>query len=265
MRTTVSILIVVFTTHVLHAQPAKRINVDEFPAAVIDDVVVPVPSEVFVVLDKLGSPNWKSVMREDNSKPSEDRVQTALLLGTVIADGFIAVQAGDAEAVKNTGRTVLNLAGAIGVRKSVIARSNSIIAAADKREWPRVRRELDGALQDVRNAMIELQDEQLAQLVSLGGWLRGTEALTLIVSNDYSKDGAELLHQPGLLDYFDERLRNMSPRLRDNALTSEIQTQLATIRPLIDTKGEAGISSESVLRIRDITSHLVQSITSREG
>jgi hypothetical protein len=41
--------------------------------------------------------------------------------------------------------------------------------------------------------LVELGDEQLAQLVSLGGWLRGTEALTQVVMKNYSRDGAELL------------------------------------------------------------------------
>ncbi|NBZ95481.1 MAG: hypothetical protein EBR40_03495 [Proteobacteria bacterium] len=166
----------------LHADnPPKKIALSDFPAAAVQEVVVPVPSEIFAVLDKLGNPNWKAQLREGKVRTPEDRVRTALLLGNVIAEGFVAVEAEDAERVKELGRQVLTLAEAINVRKSVIARSKSITDKAEQRDWRGVRVEFDGALQDVRGAMDELNDHDLSQLVSLGGWLRGTEVLTNIV------------------------------------------------------------------------------------
>jgi len=204
--------------------PPQQINLEEFPAETVNEVVVPVPSEVFTVLEKLGNPNWRAELGPAKSFPATaDRAQDALLLGTVIADGFIAVEAEDSERVKDIGRNVLTLAEAINVRKSVVARSNSIIQKADARQWDAVRREFDGALQDVNQAMVELNDEQLAQLVSLGGWLRGTEVLTSIVKEKYSRERAELLYQPLLVDYFSRQLDIMSPRLRRQELVGEIR------------------------------------------
>jgi hypothetical protein len=187
-------------------EPKQHIDVGKLPqqATLVEDVIVPVPSEVFGVLDKLGSPNWHDVLRSEKPAVPGAREETALLLGNVIADGFIAVEAQDPEEVKKIGRTVLDLSAALGVRKAVIARSNAIIQAADKKDWTECRKELDGALQDVKQAMDLLHDEDLAQLVSLGGWLRGTEALAQVVSRNYTKDSAGLLHQPALLDYFGE-------------------------------------------------------------
>ncbi len=66
------------------------IDLSKFPAAEVEDVVVPVPSEIFSVLDKLGSPNWRGELRGSLGKNTGNRAQVALLLGTVIADGFIA-------------------------------------------------------------------------------------------------------------------------------------------------------------------------------
>ena len=57
--------------------------------------------------------------------------------------------------------------------------------------------------------MNEVHDEKLSQLVSLGGWLRGTQVLTSVVDRHFSADGAELLHQPDLLDYFQRKLATM--------------------------------------------------------
>ena len=148
-------------------------------------------------------------MRDNLGKNTGNRAQVALLLGTVIADGFIAVEAEDSERVKQIGQEVLNLADAINVRKAVIARSKSIIDTAEAKNWRAVREELDGALQDVRGAMVELGDADLAQSVSIGGWIRGTEVLTSIVGKNYSTSGAELLNQPELLNYFSRRIDEM--------------------------------------------------------
>lgn len=243
-------------------QPPAHIDIQKLPhqATIVDDVVVPVPSEIFGVLDKLGSPNWHEVLRTAKANPPGDRAKTALLLGTVIAEGFIAVEAQEGEEVKKIGRSVLNLAAAIGVKKSVVARSNAIIEAADKKDWQKTRTELDGALQDVKHAMIELQDDQLAQLVSLGGWLRGTEALTVVVQKNYSRDGAELLHQPILLEYFQRRLNGMDAHLKKNGLVGDIQKRLEDIRPLI---AEPNISAKAVDGVGGISQELVKSITSQ--
>ena len=239
--------------HPLHADnPPKKIALSDFPAAAVEEVVVPVPSEIFAVLDKLGNPNWKAQLRNGKAQTPEDRAHTALLLGNVIAEGFVAVEAEDAERVKELGRQVLTLAEAINVRKSVIARSKSITDKADQRDWRGVRAEFDGALQDVRGAMQELNDQDLSQLVSLGGWLRGTEVLTSIVQAGFSKDGAELLHQPELVNYFDRCISAMTPRLRKNPLVANIREVLRQIGPMVGAGG--GITPENVKSIHELTS-----------
>ena len=249
----------------LAAEPPQHIDVSRLPgqATVVDNVIIPVPSEVFGVLDKLGSPNWHEVLRSPKTNPSGDRAQVALLLGSVIAEGFIAVEAQEGEEVKKIGRSVLNLALAVGVQKSVTARSNAIIEAADKKEWETVRKELDGAMQDVKMAMIELHDVQLAQLVSLGGWLRGTEALTSVILKNYSKDAAELLHQPTLLEFFQRRLDGLDSRLKGNPLVAKIQKRLPEIKPLMG-EPDGDIALKSVEQIHVIMQELVKRISNRE-
>lgn len=241
--------------------PPATVDLSKFPAAAVDDVVVPVPSEIFIVLDKLGTPNWRAEMRESLGKNTGNRAQVALLLGTIIADGFVAVEAEDSERVTKIGQEVLALADAINVRKAVIARSKSITDKAEAKDWRAVRGEFDGALQDVRGAMQELGDDDLAQLVSLGGWVRGTEVLTSIVSKNYTPDGAELLNQPELLNYFSRRIDEMrNSRLKREELVGEVRKLLKDLRPLI-TKSSP-VSPENVQKINELTSKMVDSIAS---
>jgi hypothetical protein len=254
-------------TAVLTAAPAKTISVGQFPkeAQLVERVLVPVPSEVFAVLDKLGKPNWPDVLRAQKglATPAGGKEQISLMLGAVIAEGFIAVEAENAEEVKNIGNSVRSLAKAIGVEKAVSRRANSIVEYAEKRKWAEVRKELDLALTDVRQAMMELNSESLAQLVSLGGWLRGTEALASVVNKAYSKDGAELLHQPVLIEHFHVQLQSLSEKARKEAVIAKIQNGLTLIRPLMGTDDGPGISEKEAREIGKICAELVAAVSGK--
>lgn len=251
----------------LHAAPPAKIDVSRLPqqTRIIGDVIVPVPSEIFGVLDKLGRPRWTEVLRpmKGVAKPVGDQAQVALYLGTVIAEGFVAVEAEDTDQVQKIGRSVLSLSEALGVSKAVKKRANAIIDAGDAKDWKLVRKELDRALSEVKEAMAELGSEQLSQLVSLGGWLRGTEALCEVVTAAYSRDGADLLHQPMLLDYFSQQLDGMKGRYKKNAVIGKIQQGLANIRPLLGVNEGADISAKSVREVGTISGGLVKAIHNR--
>src|SRR5438067_193182 len=242
------------------AQAPQHIDIKQVSKKV-EDVVVPLPNEVFGALNKLGPVNWKEFVRTEKGANFTERPRIALLLGTVIADGFIAVQAEDAPAVKDIGQRVLTLAKGIGVGNSITPHAKAITEAADKRKWDSVRLELDRTQNSVQQAMNEVQDQKLAQLVSLGGWLRGTQVLTSVVSKHFSTQGAELLHQPDLLAYFNEKLKGM-PEYRLPVVES-IKGALGEVRPLIDV-GEKPISPDAVKRINLITTRLDGEIVTRQ-
>ncbi|RFC41802.1 MAG: hypothetical protein DVB28_002180 [Verrucomicrobia bacterium] len=249
------------------AVPAKTIAVNQFPkeAQLVERVLVPVPSEVFSVLDKLGKPNWPDVLRPQKglATPAGGKEQISLMLGVVIAEGFIAVEAENGEEVKNIGNSVRSLAKAIGVEKAVSRRANSIVEYAEKKRWAEVRKELDLALTDVRQAMMELNSESLAQLVSLGGWLRGTEALSTVVGKSFSKDGAELLHQPVLVEHFHVQLQSLPEKARKEAVISKILSGLHSIRPLMGASDGASISEKDVREIGKICAELVSTVNAK--
>ena len=242
------------------AQVPQHIDIKQLSRNV-EDVVVPLPNEIFGALNKLGAVNWREHVRNDKGSNFTERPRIALLLGTVIADGFVAVQAEDAPAVKEIGQRVLTLAKGIGVGSSITPHAKAIIEAADKRNWESVRLELDRTQNSVQQAMNEVHDEKLSQLVSLGGWLRGTEVLTAVVTKHFSADGAELLHQPDLLSYFQTRLKGM-PEF-NISIIREIEDALVQVKPLIDV-GNARIPPESVKKINEITTRLGNGIVTRD-
>lgn len=246
-------------------EPPPQIELRDLPeqSRMIQDVLVPVPSEIFNALDKYSKPNWRRVQRMSlvEAKVPGTQAEGSLLLGIVVAEGFIAVEAEDAVQVKEIGRRVLALARTLNVEKSILRRSNSIIEYANERAWGPVRKELDGVLLDVRESMIELNSESLSQLVSLGGWLRGTEALADVLSSDYSPRGAELLSQPVLLEYFDTQLSEMQPKLRAKPAVSRMLKGVVELRPLMSSGPGAVVSETDVAKIRETVASLVKNVT----
>src|SRR5438874_11631022 len=111
------------------AQAPQHVKINQL-STTVEDVVVPLPNEIFGALNKLGAVNCKEYVRSAEGPNFAERPRIALLLGTVIADGFIAVQAEDAPAVKDIGQRVLALAKGIGVGDSINAHAKAIIDSA---------------------------------------------------------------------------------------------------------------------------------------
>src|SRR5438094_8198253 len=131
------------------AQATERIDIKHMSKKV-ENVVVPLPNEIFGALNKLGSVNWREYVRTEKTSNFTDRPRIALLLGSVIADGFIAVQAEDTPAVKEIGQRVQSLAEKINVKSTITQHAKAIIEGADKKRWPSVRQELDRTQNDVQ-------------------------------------------------------------------------------------------------------------------
>ncbi len=261
----ISIYLLAFTilTPPLVAQTLPDASVKQFPpqARAIDDVLVPVPSEIFNTLDKFAHSNWRAVQRPELAqwRPHGDQAEIALLLGAVIAEGFIAVEAEDTAETKNVGRAVLTLARGLGVEKAVLRRSRSIVEHAERGDWPAVRKEWDSVLPDVDQGMNELKSEQLAQLVSLGGWLRGTEALSVLVLQNYTPEDAALLRQPALLDYVEKQLAGMSGDMRTKPILVRMREGLQKIRLLLASE-DTQISQKKVKEIAAISEDLLKGL-----
>jgi hypothetical protein len=224
----------------------------------VHGVAVPVPKEIFRTLDQFRDANWQAVKRPEVArwKSHGDQAQIATLLGVVIAEGFIAMEAKDSTGVKNIGNTVLKLARGLGVEKSALRRSRSIIEYADKEDWVEARKEWDSVFSDLQSGMIEIKSQELAQLVTFGGWLRGTEALSALVLQNYSPERSNLIRQTALIDYLEEQLHAMSSDIRTRPIVVKLLDGIHTIRTLVESEN-GPLSEETVRKVHGVCAELV--------
>ena len=224
----------------------------------VHGLAVPVPKEIFRTLDQFRDANWRGIKRPEVArwKSHGDQAQIATLLGVVIAEGFIAMEAEDSTEVKNIGNSVLSLARGLGIRERALRRSRSIMDLADKNEWSEARKEWDAVLSDLDTGMIEIKSAHLAQLVSLGGWLRGTEALSALVLQNYSPERANLIRQPELINYLDQELHAMSSDIQARPIVVKLLDGIKTIRSLVENEN-VPLSEETVRKVHAVCAALV--------
>jgi hypothetical protein len=224
----------------------------------VHGIAVPVPKEIFGSLDQFRDANWSAVKRPEIArwKSHGDQAQIATLLGVVTAEGFIAMEAKDSAELKNLGKSVLSLAGGLGIRTHALRRSRSIMDLADKNEWSEARKEWDGVLSDLESGMIEVKSPHLAQLVSLGGWLRGTEALSALILQNYSPERSNVIRQPQLINYLDKKVSAMTSDIGQRPIVVKLLDGIRTIRSLVESENGPP-SEETVRKVHDVCAELV--------
>jgi hypothetical protein len=238
--------------------PLEQSSALSSQAKQVHGLAVPVPKEIFRSLDQFRNANWHAVQRPEVArwKSHGDQAQIATLLGVVIAEGFIAMEAKDSTEVENLGNSVLSLARGLGIRERALRRSRSIMELAEKNDWSDARKEWDGVLSDLEAGMIEIKSEHLAQLVSVGGWLRGTEALSALVLQNYSPERSNLIRQSMLIDYLEKQLRAMGSDIQDRPIVIKLLDGIHTIRSFVESEN-GPLSEETVRKVHGVCADLV--------
>lgn len=181
-----------------------------------------------------------------------NRLQTAMHFGSLVADGFLLTVAERPKDVQAVGSALIRQARALGVGERLTKRSKSLLEYSDKGDWLGMRQELVRTQEDVEQSMMELRDEEMAHMISLGGWLRGFQLGATSTVESYSASKAAVLGNQEIVEYFLERLDTLHPRLRKTEVVTTIVDRLRAIRLiLVETQGEVP-TAEQVAKLRNL-------------
>ncbi|MBV8215319.1 MAG: hypothetical protein JOZ08_19080 [Verrucomicrobia bacterium] len=220
-------------TATLHAQNAsddlskdqdyrEELGVNEFTAPSIE--------KLFNTLDSLKPIPVNTLVRPVTELNTAERSKYALGFGVLIGDGFLDVEAEQNKDMESLGRELIRRAKVLGVEERVSRHSRKLLDLAKQNNWERLRKELIVTQEDVEKALLELRDEPIVHLLSLGGWIRGLQIAAASVATDYSPERAKTLRNLELLDYYLDRLNTLSPRLKRSEIIQRITAQLQTVR-----------------------------------
>ena len=250
---------------VIGAEPA-RLPAEQMAKAIRNDSIsIPTPGELFAALEKPGKPNWVGQMRGPVATSYKNRPQIALNLGSLIADGFIAVEAKDSQQVKNIGTDIIKLAKALGVSENVLSRGNSINEFAENDEWDALQEELEATQNEVKSSMQSHRDQDLIILVSVGGWIRGTQVVSAAVMQNYDERAAKVLRQPALVNFIQSKLNEVSPDVRDEPLVKEVSGELPGLEKLVTFPVGKAPTADEVRKVNEAVGKIMSQIQSKEA
>ena len=234
-------------------------------AARTDSLTIPTPGELFTALEKSGKINWAGQYRGPIPVTYSNRAQIALNLGGLIADGFIAVEAKDGQQVKNIGSDIIKLAKALGVSEKLLGRGSSINDFAENNEWDTLQEELEATQNEVKSSMQSHSDQDLVILVTLGGWIRGTQVVTSAIVQNYNDQSAKVLRQPALVHFMQSKINEMSPELRDEPLVKNVSNELTQIEKLVSAPDGKTPDVEQVRKVNQAVGKMMEQIENKEA
>src|SRR5580704_13388786 len=243
------------------AADVPRLSSDQLAKAIHSDAIsIPTPGELFAALEKPGKPNWASQFRGPLPTTYRNRAQIALNLGGLIADGFIAVEAQDSQQVKNIGSDIIKMAKALGVSENILSRGNSINEFAENDEWDALQEELEATQNEVKSSMQTHRDQDLVILVSVGGWIRGTQAVSSAVLQNYDEQAAKVLRQPALVNFIQLKLNEVSPDVRNEPLVKEVSGDLPGIEKLVSFPAGKAPTQDEVKKVNEAVGKMMSQI-----
>jgi hypothetical protein len=221
----------------------------------VNEYTAPSIEKLFEMLDSLKPIPDQQLTRTPQPMRLDNRVKYALSFGVLIGDGFLAVEEEDTKAIEPLGRELLRRAKGLGVQQRVNRHSKQLLELAKRSDWTALRRELIKTQKDVEGAMFDLRDEEMAHLLSLGGWIRGLEIAAASVAANWTPERVAKLRQMDLLEYFLQRLDTLSPPLKSTPLISRIIDALKELHEKLASKEP--LSKEDASGIRDTAHDLV--------
>lgn len=91
---------------------------------------------------------------------------------------------------------------------------------------------------------------EITHLIALGGWWRGLEITSGILSSHYTPQTATLLAQPAVIDYFAGRVSTMNPSFKKTRLWAALSGNLAAVRKFAVKPDRTPPTLEEVQAIR---------------
>jgi hypothetical protein len=264
LRVPLGTLVFLAATSLAFAVEPAALPPDQLAKAIrTDALTIPTPGELFAAFEKPGKPDWAGQYRNPIPMTYRNRAQIALNLGGLIADGFIAVQAQDSQQVKNIGTDIIKLAKALGVSENVLSRGNSINEFAENSEWDSLQEELEATQNEVKASMQSHRDQDLVILVSLGGWIRGTQAVSASVMKNYDEGSAKVLRQPAVVNFIHSKINDVDPELRNEPLVKEVTAQLTGMEKLVTFQADKSPTLEEVRKLNEAATKMMESIQSK--
>ena len=171
-------------------------------------------------LDSVGQKvkaRWRQQYREGPPAPSSERLRVSFTLGNLMAESYLAAQAGDAQQFRNNNQEVLKLCSVLGLADKISSDVMASSKVAESEDWPELRKQILLTQQHIENVLNEQRDEDPAILMGLGLWVRLFDISTsLAVADPELKDKTVCIGSVAMLNELVSRFDLLTDATRSN-------------------------------------------------
>jgi len=204
--------------------PAAAVDSTEPKAAVVV-TAEPSPADFLDSIAQKTKARWRLLFRPPPPTPPTDRGRTALILGTLLGDSFLVLQAGDAQQFRNNNQDVLTYCRTLGLGEKLLPRLMTQGNLAEQNAWKDLRQEIVDGHQQALKLLRDQMDDDLALLIDIGLGLRLFEIATaLIVAAPEADVSLLCVSSPSLLRDMQDDFSHLSAPKREEALMLRIST-----------------------------------------
>ena len=227
----------------------------------VNEMTAPLVGKVFSDLELFQPPPLGMVRSFILNQSFPNRFQTALQFGALVANGFVATLARQKQLIIDTGRALIREANTLSAGQRLTGRSKSLFELSNRGDWQGLREELNATQEDVEDSMLELKDGEMADLISLGGWLRGFQLAAHVTADHYTPEKAAALVRPDLMDYFIARMDCLNPAMKKSPIVITIASSIKTIRA-VSVQAKPPTQGD-VAEMRDLADQAMKAALSR--
>jgi hypothetical protein len=106
-------------------------------------------------------------------------------------------------------------------------------------------------------------DQDLVILVSLGGWIRGTQVVSGAIAQNYDERSAKVLRQPALVKFMQSKINEISPELRGEPLVKDVSEELPGIEKLVSFPADKAPTVEEVRKVKEAVGKVMEKIENK--
>ncbi|MDA7888662.1 COG2 family protein [Akkermansiaceae bacterium] len=224
----------------------------------LNEFTVPSIAKVFNELEKISPLSYNGEHLKNHEILPLDRSRLALRLGTLIADGFIAVQTGHSDDVPAIASHLSRYAKALGAGDRIKRHAAALLDHAKAKDLPKLKEALAATQRDVERELIGLRDPDLSTLISLGGWLQALEASSSAVNAKFTPERAKILFREDIADYYAESIGSLNPKISEQEHILKMRELLQGLRNAMVLTPRKNPTPEEVKEITGVSKQLAE-------
>lgn len=205
---------------------------------------------------------WRQMYREPPPSPPTERTRAAFMLGALIADGFLALQAEDAQQLRNNNQDILGYCRVLGLGEKASPRLMAMGKLAESSKWTDLRQEAVDGHMELGRLLHDQHDDDLAILMDLGVWLRVLEIASSLVAAAPDAGVKPLcIGSCDLLKELQARFAQLSDATRKQELIAMVGENLDLLHRHWSNVGEGEATQEFVDKTHDRLRSLMRKAT----